>query len=171
MIVFSDISRLQNLKNALACFAQQTWPYKECVVVNSTGVYLPEEVKGLRVFNIKAKFLGELKNLAVYNALGEWCFPWPDDCEFAPDYISFHMQRRTKAFPTVISNPLGAVLKDGIVHNLDWETAPFASFFRFSPHTYDLDGSDVRFLSKYADRNLVKAEGGLVTRFFEDYAS
>lgn len=125
----------------------------------------------MRVFKIKAKFLGELKNLAVYNALGEWCFPWPDDCEFAPDYISFHMQRRTKAFPTVISNPLGAVLKDGIVHNLDWEAAPFASFFRFSPHTYDQDGSDVHFLNKYPDRNLVKAEGGLVTRFFEDYAS
>jgi glycosyltransferase involved in cell wall biosynthesis len=169
LIVFNDPSRIENLQQALACFAQQTWPYKECLIINSTGIAIG--APGVRVIDIKAKYLGELKNLALYNALGEWCFPWPDDCEFAPDYINWHMHRRSKQQPTVISNPLGAVLKDGIVHTLDWEAAPCASFFRFGPHIYDSDGSDVRFLEKYAEKNFAEAEGGLVTRFFSDYAS
>jgi hypothetical protein len=103
--------------------------------------------------------------------LGEWCFPWPDDCEFAPEYISFHMQRRSKARPTVISNPIGAVLKDGIIHPLGWEDAPFSSYFRFGPYIYDQDGSEARFLYQYPDKNFVQAEGGLAIRFFSDYAS
>jgi hypothetical protein len=168
LIVFNDGSRLSNLQHAIACFHQQSWPYKECVIVNSTGVSLGE-FPATRVIDIKAKFLGELKNLALYNALGEWCFPWPDDCEFAPDYINFHMHRRSKAFPTIISNPLGAVLKDGIAHSLDWEAAPFVSFFRFGPYTYDQEGSEVRLMSQYPDHNFVQAERGLATRFFDDY--
>jgi hypothetical protein len=92
-----------------------------------------------------ARYLGELKNLALYNALGEWCFPWPDDCEIAPDYINWHMHRRSKD-PDRGQQPCWQRAQDGIAHTLDWEAAPFASFFRFGPHIYDQDGSDVRFL-------------------------
>jgi hypothetical protein len=171
LLVFNDLSRLQNLYEALRCYRYQTWPYKEAVVINATSFDLAPLVPEARVLNVKAKYLGELKNLALYNALGEWCFPWPDDCEFAPDYINWHMHRRSRQQPTIVSNPLGAVLKDVIVHTLDWEAAPFASFFRFGPHIYDAEGSEVRFLEKYSEKNFAEAEGGLVTRFFSDYAS
>ena len=159
------------MRSALTFYGQQTWPYKEAVVINGTDLDIPNELASQRTFKIKAKYLGELKNLALYNATGEWCFPWLDDCRYAPGYIAWHMHRRGKAFPTVVANPLAEVLKDGIVHTVDWEVAPAASFFRFSPYIYDQDGSDVRFLAKYPDRNLMKADGGLVTRFFEDYAA
>jgi hypothetical protein len=170
LVIFNDPGRVENLRQAVACFAQQSWPYKECLIINGTCLKLPS-APDVRVINVKARYLGEYKNLALYNATGEWCFPWPDDCEVAPDYISFHMHRRSRSHPTVISNPLGAVVKDGIVRTVDWETAPFSSFQRFGPHTYDQDGSEVRFLNKFFDKNLVQAESGLATRFFSDYAS
>jgi hypothetical protein len=150
-------------------YATQKWPYKEAVVVNSTDLELETQAPNVRIINIKARFLGELKNLALYNAKGEWCFPWLDDCDYRPDYMDFHMQRRGKAFPTVIRNPMAFVLKDRISHPVDWDMAPCASFFRFSPYIYDQDGSEVHFLDKYPEKNFVNADG-LVTRFFEDYA-
>lgn len=171
LLVFNDPNRLQNLYEALRCFRYQSWPYKEAVVINATSVELAPLVPEARVLSILARYPGELKNLALYNAKGEWCFPWPDDCEIAPDYINWHMHRRSKDQPTVISNPVGSVLADGIAHVLDWEAAPFASFFRFGPHIYDQDGSEVRFLRKHAVLNLAEAEGGLATRFFSDYAT
>jgi hypothetical protein len=169
LMVLTDPARIPNVHHALNQFDQQRWPYRELVLINSTDSEFTSAVPNVRVFNVKAKFLGELKNLSVYNAKGEWCLPWPDDVKVSPDYIDFHMVRRSKASPTVIQNPVGYVLKDGLNINLEPEYAPFVSFFRFSPYIYDQDGSDWRFISKYPELNLVQAPAGTALRFFEDY--
>lgn len=169
LLVLNDPGRLVNARHALGQFAKQQWPYKELVVINATDHVFDTGLENVRVFSIKAKFLGELKNLALYNAKGEWCLPWPDDVQVSSDYIDFHMVRRSKACPTVIHNPIGYVLKDELSINLEPEYAPFISFFRFTAYVYDQDGSDWRFISKYPELNLVQAPAGTVLRFFEDY--
>jgi hypothetical protein len=73
--VFNDPGRLENLRQSLACFAQQTWPYKEAVVINDTSLDVHRAVHGVRAIRIKAKYLGELKNLALYNAAGRMVLP------------------------------------------------------------------------------------------------
>lgn len=169
LIVFNDPSQLGQLHMVLGQFGQQTWPYREAVLINATGAPFDSNTDRVRVFNLKARYLGELKNLALYNALGEWCFPWPLDCKYSPGYMEFHMIRRSRALPTVVRNPTGYVLKDGRYCDLDAEAAPFVSFFRFTPHTYDQDGSDWNFVQKFPELNLAEAPAGSATRFFTDY--
>ncbi len=161
-MVFTDVTRRDLVDQAIECWRQQDWPYKEMLVINATG--RPFISGGVRVINIVARYLGELKNLAVDNAQGEWCFPWPDDCLMTPDYMAWHMMRRDRAACVIIQNPQG-ILPDGFQESVNHEHALFCSFHRFTANRYDSDGDELSFIKKFP-ANLVETQDVIAVRRF-----
>lgn len=161
-MVFTDVTRRELVDQAIECWRLQDWPYKEMLVINATS--RPFISGGVRVINIVARHLGELKNLAVYNAHGEWCFPWPDDCIMTPDYMEWHMTRRDRSACVVVQNPYG-ILPDGFQENVSFQSALFCSFHRFNPHRYDEDGDEMNFIMKFP-LSLAESKHAIAVRRF-----
>lgn len=81
----------QRALNAIFCFLRQTWPTKQLVVVNATGKdFVTKHDSIIEVSAITAA-LGELKNRALEESSGEWCFPWMVNGWYDPQYIEFFM--------------------------------------------------------------------------------
>jgi hypothetical protein len=139
------------------------------VLVNGTEQEINPLVPGVRVISVRAKYLGDYKNIARQNAKGEWCLPWPDDCVVDDDYIEFHMVRRSKTMPVGIRNPMACVTGHP-EEETEPEFAPFISFFRFSTYDYDADGSDYRFALKHGQVNWADAPPKIAVRLFAGYA-
>jgi len=73
--------------NSIYCFIRQTWPVKELIVVNSTGVALaPPNADIQEVVGLPLPY-GELRNQALALATGEWIFNWLPDAWYAPEYL------------------------------------------------------------------------------------
>lgn len=81
------------VKTAYQSFTLQTWPNKELVIVCDSD---SEELKKLIASDSEVKFvqaplgltLGELRNISVAQASGEFVCQWDDDDLYAPERIS-----------------------------------------------------------------------------------
>ena len=93
-------NRLQLARRSLACLQAQTWPRLELVVVDNgeeTCRDLLEplrtrmEVRYLHVPPVPGRWIGNLRNIALDHANGEYCATWDDDDWFHPTRIEAQM--------------------------------------------------------------------------------
>lgn len=96
------------LERAIACFREQTYPDKQLVVVYEETdpltcefmEALPDssEIKAVRIPAAKNKIvLGQLRNISVREADGEYVCQWDDDDWYDPERISTQIGRLQKA--------------------------------------------------------------------------
>lgn len=165
LMVCTSAARRPYAEGAIRCFGEQTWPFRKMLVVNGTGSSW--DLPGIEQIQVKARHLGELKNIALYNAQGEWCLPWGDDCWYAPTYIEFHMLRRHRDVPTVISNPV-AEIGHRSMESVTPKEAAFFAFFRIAANAWPQSGDDFLFLAQYDKVEHLIQPPILAKRFFEE---
>ena len=88
--------RMELARRAVACFINQQHANRELVVVDDgTQDYRPmlraaeafASVKHVKLPSSNRRTLGELRNVAIEAANGDWCIQWDDDEWYHPDRI------------------------------------------------------------------------------------
>jgi glycosyltransferase involved in cell wall biosynthesis len=101
LMVTSDRPRLA--ERAIECFIAQSYPNRELVVIDgSDSDQLQQGVEAIRIRKIKlqrvrpaGRSMGELRNLAVQKAAGQYVCIWDDDDLYDPDRLSVQMSAIT----------------------------------------------------------------------------
>lgn len=97
LIVTAD--RRELLKRSLYCYKKQTHPNTELVVVDNgedtiddlLTDYPSDEVRYVRVEPSPDNVLGEMRNISLENATGDYITCWDDDDWFHPDRIKIQL--------------------------------------------------------------------------------
>src|SRR6056297_1886410 len=98
MVVTAD--RKELLRRSLHSYKNQTHPNKEVVVVDNGHVRVDdlladfdsEEVKYIRIEPSPENILGELRNISLEHATGDYLTCWDDDDWFHPERIEVELQ-------------------------------------------------------------------------------
>jgi glycosyltransferase involved in cell wall biosynthesis len=110
------------LKRAIACFHAQSYPAKELIIVYEdddpeTGSFIENEqiaaMNNIRVQKVPAVpkiSLGELRNIGIQTARGEFICQWDDD-----DW--YHMERLYSQYRLAKETHAGSILTRWIVYN------------------------------------------------------
>lgn len=98
-------NRLELAERAISCFAAQTWPDRELIIVDDgdddySAMVMPYVNNGLKVRYHRIQpeegvRLGALRNRSIEYARGEWCMQWDDDEWYHPDRITRQMSARS----------------------------------------------------------------------------
>lgn len=81
MLTGRCLERYELARVAVDCFMRQTWPNKELVIINHGELSLDNgdpRIREVRVTRGKMT-IGDLRNLSIENATGEWMIQWDDD--------------------------------------------------------------------------------------------
>ncbi|MFZ4719318.1 MAG: glycosyltransferase family 2 protein [Ilumatobacteraceae bacterium] len=115
--------RVELARRAVDCFAAQTWPDKELVIVDDgdadyAPMIAPYVDRGLAIRYVKltpehGRLLGSLRNLSIDHAAGEWCLQWDDDEWYHPDRIATQMRARGDAAAVALKWTLVDVPTEG----------------------------------------------------------
>ncbi len=94
-------NRARLARRALRCFANQTWPAKELVIVDDGDEDYEPIIAPLRerlsihyhrIPSQPEQRLGALRNLALDHARGEFCAQWDDDDWYHPERLAVQMR-------------------------------------------------------------------------------
>jgi glycosyltransferase involved in cell wall biosynthesis len=99
-------NRVNYVKNAVESFIKQTYISKELIIVTDNdeetekyGKELERKYKNIRVYNYIGKLtLGELRNIGIKHAYGEYIIQWDDDDYYHPARIGV-MYSQLKSIP------------------------------------------------------------------------
>lgn len=118
--------------NAIDDFFCQDWPYKELVIVNTTGIIFK---KRLRLFEIPARKAppGDLFDFGVLQCHGEWIADWQDDCHYAREYLRIIGRYKAKDRCVSLRTYTGMCLGDAASFNVVDEEGSFKLYFRTAP--------------------------------------
>jgi glycosyltransferase involved in cell wall biosynthesis len=90
---------LKLISRSARCFANQTWPNKELVVVTENAKRVEKTLSGILDSNMyrvisapTGLVLGDYRNLSVAHSYGEYVCQWDDDDVYHPDRISAGMR-------------------------------------------------------------------------------
>jgi glycosyltransferase involved in cell wall biosynthesis len=123
--------RFDFAKRSIRCFADQTYPNKELVIVNEGPTEYQHQIEstleGLsaRVIWLKGKYtLGELRNISIYAASGDVICQWDDDDFCYPTRLTAQYSRmqRANACASYFTNQLHYYFGDGKLYWDDWKT-------------------------------------------------
>lgn len=93
----------QLARKSAADFFRQTWPNRELLVINDGGYSLSGLGDGLREIRVDSgKTLGELRNIGLEAAKGEWIIQWDDDDRHHPDRIRQQMSLSHHGLPVTL---------------------------------------------------------------------
>ena len=98
VIVVSDEGRLKLTRSNVNHFFEQTYPRKEIVIVNATGVDVTDRTYPLaielKIDPAEYPTIGALRNYGIRRASGDWIMPIDDDDHSHPHRIAFQMACR-----------------------------------------------------------------------------
>ena len=143
-------------------FLAQTWPNKELLVVNTSGVKLPA-TSCVTEIRLRPDAVSSPAVVLQDMVQGEWWFNWPDDCWFAPDYIQRHMQYAHRSKVNVTTGAFGVLLPSAERFRLTLHDACLFSCFRDGRRLPHLDGPACA--ASLTDRRVVPA---VALKFFRE---
>ena len=92
---------------AIECFSDQTWPNKELVIIDDgvedysdliASFECADLVRYIKLQPANPRLsLGELRNLSIEEAHGEWCVQWDDDEWYHPERLAVQLNAAAQA--------------------------------------------------------------------------
>jgi glycosyltransferase involved in cell wall biosynthesis len=92
---------------AIKCFSDQTWPNKELVIIDDgvedysdliASFDCADLVRYIKLQPANPRLsLGELRNLSIEEAHGEWCVQWDDDEWYHPERLAVQLNAAAQA--------------------------------------------------------------------------
>jgi glycosyltransferase involved in cell wall biosynthesis len=158
---------------AIECFRVQTWPSKNLLIVNhgEESLYTGDaRIHELRFRKSKWHTVGDLRNLALEHASGDFIVNWDDD--------DWHHPRRMEVQMSARQPDAAILLKKRIHHSLVNGCSRYATYERGAEATilhprnvafrYPslLRGSDSVFAGRFAERIAVENDPALHIRFY-----
>jgi hypothetical protein len=110
MITGKSQARNPLAREAVRCFVEQTYPPRELLILNDGEEAIGVEagnIREIRIEKVATRTLGDLRNLALELAYGDWVIQWDDDDWYGPERIEAQMRVR---------RPGAAVLLGDIIH-------------------------------------------------------
>lgn len=140
MLVGKHPSRINMARHAVQAFLNQTYPNKELIIVNNTVEYVQENRKVMgyvltsgvpniseHVVSDHSLSTGQLRNIALSKASGEYCIQWDDD--------EWHDLNRMMIQMACVPDKGCVVLKNQIRFNSEKGTAIYKTDERGLPST------------------------------------
>ncbi len=149
-------------------FEAQTWPVKELVIVNTTGVPVPIKTAREFLFTDSSWSYAHTLNLGLKAVLGEWCALLYDDAWYADHYVERQMRQSDPGVVSVALETEAIYLNSGRRERLRrWELASVVFCRRACP-MFDDPFSLQKLLRNFQGQRLVESPEPLVTRFLHD---
>jgi hypothetical protein len=173
MITGMHQARYSLAKIAINCFKHQTYPNKELLIINHGGESLSDpdnRVREIRVKKARYDTVGDLRNMGLQNANGEYLISWDDDDWHHPKRIEIQMDSRDKNSAVLLKNRIHYSFKNGCA--LYQKTPEGACATILHPKGVNFRypslrrGSDKAFVSKFENCITVENDPGLYIRFY-----
>jgi len=171
------ITGLHDARYALArvsieCFKNQTYPNKELLIVNHGNQSLfcdDERIVELRVKKRDQDTVGDLRNLGLRHASGDFIINWDDDDWFHPQRIEVQMNARQSGSAVLLLNRLHYSFQNNCAfyRNIPHGAAATILHPRTESFRYPslIRGSDAKFAKNFR-RILIDNDPALYIRFF-----
>jgi hypothetical protein len=118
---------------AVEDFVNQSWPHKELIIVNSTGISFPVFSN---VFELLARKVGgDTKSLGLEQCNGEWIADWHDDCRYDLRYLRTLARVKSKSARVSLRAYQGKCVQEEDTFNVKNDGSEFGLVFRFVPET------------------------------------
>lgn len=126
-------NRVTKLKRSINCFLSQTYPNKELIIVslkndNNTFSFLQnynlKNILHVEIDPVLKPTLGELRNISIQNARGEYFCQWDDDDWYHPERLTM------QAYAAFKHHHPASILTNCLIFD-DLNKQAYFSFFRF----------------------------------------
>jgi|GEM_PF-996127 len=173
MITGMHPARYDFARVAIKCFKKQTYPNKELLIINHGTKSLADgdgRLRQVRVRKKKSETVGDLRNLGLAHAAGDFVISWDDD--------DWHHPRRIETQMNARRDGAAVLLKNRIHHNFQNGSAGYDRADDGAPatilHPRDVPfrypsltrGSDSVFAQHFKTRVAVENDAALYLRFF-----
>jgi len=169
-------SRYALAQIAMQCFRDQSYASRDLLIINHGHLSLntgERNIQELRVDKKTDETIGDLRNIALAEAKGDFIINWDDD--------DWHSPLRIESQLAAQANDAAVVLKNQIRHNLLNSCALYEKTKcgisgtilhpRDVPFQYPSKhrGSDSDFMFKFANRTILDNDPSLYIRFFHGF--
>ncbi|MGA7411470.1 MAG: glycosyltransferase family A protein, partial [Bryobacteraceae bacterium] len=158
---------------AIECFKAQTYPNKNLLIVNHGEQSLVSgdaRIFELRLNKSRWQTVGDLRNLALEHATGDYVVNWDDDDWHHPRRIEVQMQARGEDTAVLLRTRIHHSLMNGCSRYAEYPRGAEASILhpRKVPYRYPgmLRGSDSVFAKRFAVRLPIDNDPAMHIRFF-----
>ena len=157
---------------AIECFQKQIYPNKELLIINHGEESLACEdsrIREIRVTKTADQTVGDLRNLGIENAQGDYLISWDDDDWHHPMRISTQMDAQTDGAAVFLKNRVHCSLENGCADHHQAPGGAVATILhpRAVPFRYPslVRGSDKEFAWKFKNRVAIDNDPMLYVRF------
>jgi hypothetical protein len=157
---------------AVECFRRQTYPRKELLIINHGRESLhdgDDRITELRTTRRGMETVGDLRNLGLQHARGEFIACWDDDDWYHPERIARQMEARQGDRPVLLKNRICCSLENGCARYQAVSRGGLSTMLhpRKVPFRYKslVRGSDAVFMRNFVDRIVLDNDPGLYIRF------
>jgi hypothetical protein len=158
---------------AIECFKAQTYPNTNLLIVNHGEQSLASgdaRILELRLNKSRWQTVGDLRNIALENATGDFIVNWDDDDWHHPRRIEVQMRSRGEDTAVLLRTRIHHSLVNGCSRYAEYPRGAEASILhpRKVPYRYPgmLRGSDSVFVKRFAVRMPIDNDPALHIRFF-----
>jgi hypothetical protein len=158
---------------SIECFKSQSYPNKNLLIVNHGEESLATadpRIRELRIQKSRWHTVGDLRNLALEHATGDFIINWDDDDWHHPRRMEVQMQARAEDTAVLLRTRIHHNLITGCSRYAEYPKGAEATILhpRQAPHRYPslLRGSDSVFAQQFRVRLPIDNDPALHIRFF-----
>jgi hypothetical protein len=160
-------------RGAVRCFEMQTHPEKELIIVNQGGRALGSEHPDVREILVPPgcrTTLGDLRNIGLAAASGDWVMLWDDDDWHAPERMAVQVAHARKDAVVLLQSQIryDFTSHTAFVYRTERGIDGTLMHPRDVPFKYPSDrrGEDSKFLRNFGHRTPIANDAGLFVRLF-----
>lgn len=160
----TDATRIALAKEAASSFVNQSWPVKELVVVNTTGVTLGLDREILFTVPPTTNH-AELLRIGYCASGGEWCAVLEDNAWYEPGYLDAQMAQATDGVRVMLHTGIFYFDTRHRIYVRRWDTASYV-FRRTVDVQMPAETTAAALHAAFKQVHLVETPVPLVTKFF-----
>lgn len=117
MVTGKSLAHYPMASIAMRCFLSQSYPAKQLVIVNDGPVRLSvNDSRCTEVYLQEKKSLGELRNIGLEAAEGDWVIQWDDDDYHHRDRMAYQMSQRQEGRCQLLTHQLRCNMRTGVTY-------------------------------------------------------